>query len=430
MSRKWFTRFGVVVLVAATAAAYGVPGVARAASGGALTASAPGITPKTITIGYITDETGVASSTFADGPGGAQARIAWQNAHGGVDGRRLVLVPVDDQSNPTQNKTAAEDLVEAHHVFGVIDFSAFTFEAAPYLSQQGVPVTGDGFDGPEWVQPQSRNMFSWGALVDEPINGTVYNYTNDAELLKAEGVTKLAGLAYAISNSSTASIRSIMTAAEQLGIKKCYENLSVPFGGVDFTADVLSMQKAGCNGVVGSFVDSSDLAMSSAVKRSGMKATQMYFTGYDSQIQNNAANRAAFAGDWVAVSFDPSSTGAANQTMFGALQKYDHGYVKGDIPDLGLYGSYLAADLMIQGLEAGGRNPSRVSFINGLHKVSSYTASGLLATSPISFNHFGTPSMIPVTSCGQFAAIKGTHFVDYDGGKNVCGKRIPINMNA
>ena len=29
-----------------------------------------------ITIGYITSGTGVASSTFADGPGGAQARVA------------------------------------------------------------------------------------------------------------------------------------------------------------------------------------------------------------------------------------------------------------------------------------------------------------------------------------------------------------------
>ena len=38
-------------------------------------------------------ETGSASSTFADGPAAAQARIAAQNAKGGIDGRKIVLVP-------------------------------------------------------------------------------------------------------------------------------------------------------------------------------------------------------------------------------------------------------------------------------------------------------------------------------------------------
>ena len=45
-----------------------------------------------IVIGYISDQTGVASSTFADGQGGAQARIDAQNARGGVNGHELVLV--------------------------------------------------------------------------------------------------------------------------------------------------------------------------------------------------------------------------------------------------------------------------------------------------------------------------------------------------
>jgi branched-chain amino acid transport system substrate-binding protein len=399
-------------------------------SGGALKASAPGITATTITLGYITSQTGVASSTFADGPGGVQARIALQNANGGVDGRKIVLVPIDDQSSPTQDLTASQDLVQTKNVFGVIDFSPFTFGGARYLSQKGVPVTGFGFDGPEWAQPQSTNMFSWSPLVDTPIGGAEYAYTTGAQVLKAAGVTKLAGLGYGISNSSQTSIKAILTAAEQLGISKCYLNQSVPFGGVDFTATVLAIKQAGCDGVVGSFVDSSDIALSGAVKNAGLtNVKQEYFTGYDSQILDNPSAATAFAGSLVGVSYDPNSTKPAIQAMFSAMKQYDPQYKAGSIPDLGLYGSYISADEMIFGLQKAGPNPTRSSFISSLRQVGSYNAGGILATT-VPFTGFGTPAMLPATQCAQYASISNGKFVLFENGKLICGKLIKVNNNA
>lgn len=418
---------------ATTAAPSSPSGSSSATSGAPLTASVPGISATTITLGYITSETGVASSTFADGPAAAQARIDLQNAQGGVDGRKIVLVPVDDASSPAQDLSAAQELVETKHAFGVVDFSPFTFGGAKYLSQQGVPVTGFGFDGPEWAEPSSSNMFSWSPVVDTPIpdpGGPAYAYNTTAEVLKDAGVTKLAALGYGISNSSQTSIHAIMTAAEALGIAKCYENESVPFGGVDFTADVLAIKGAGCNGVVGSFVDSSDVALSEAVKQAGLtNMHQLYFTGYDSDILGTSSSADAFAGDYVGVSFDPNSTIPAVQTMFSTLKQYDPGYKAGAIPDLGLYGSYISADLMIDGLEKAGSNPTRASFISSMRGVSSYNAGGLLA-SPIGFTNFGTPGMLPQTSCGQFAYISAGKFVYYDGGKDICGTLFKVNPNA
>lgn len=434
MRKGRLLRLGAGMAVVLLAAACGSSGSSKGSGagtstgGGGLTASAPGVTPTTITIGYITSQTGVASSTFADGPGGAQARVALQNARGGVDGRRIVLVPVDDQSSPAQDQTAAQDLIQQHNVFGIVDFSPFTFGGTTYLSQQGVPVTGFGFDGPEWAAPTSTNMFSWSPLVDTPIQGKEYGYTTNAQVLKAVGVTKLGGLGYGISASSQASIRAILTAAESLGIKKCYENQSVPFGGVDFTAAVLAIKGAGCDGVVGSFVDSSDLALSGAIKHAGLNVKQMYFTGYDSQIESSATNRAAFEGAYVAVSYDPNATDTASKTMFDALKKYDSAYT-GGIPDLGLYGSYISTDEMIYGLEQAGKNPTRQSFIANMHKVTGYNAGGLLST-PIGFTNFGTPQMLPQTQCGKYAYIQGTKFVYYNGGQLVCGKLIEINPNV
>ena len=235
----------------------------------------------------------MASSTFADGTGGAQARIDLQNAKGGIDGHPLKLVAEDDQSSPASDNTAAEDLVTNKHAMVVINYSPFAFGSDKFLQQQGIPVVGSAFDGPEWGEQPNSNMFSWAAVDSTPFGGQYYTYTTTGKFLKDIGVTKYAGLGYGISPSSQASIYAAIAAAEKFGIKQCYLNQSVPFGGVDFTADVLQIKAGDCNGVTGSFVDNSDLALSGAVKQGGVTAKQLYFTGYDQDVLSSASTRAA-----------------------------------------------------------------------------------------------------------------------------------------
>src|SRR5580658_4927586 len=73
-----------------------------------------------ILLGFVTDETGSASSTYTDAFDGAEARIDAQNAIGGVNGHKLVLVEEDDQSTPTGNLTASQILL-SKGVFGILE---------------------------------------------------------------------------------------------------------------------------------------------------------------------------------------------------------------------------------------------------------------------------------------------------------------------
>ena len=114
---RWAALLAAGCLAAAGTLVLAGSGVASAAKG-------------PIVFGYISDLTGVASPNFADGPGGAQARIDLQNAKGGIDGRPLKLVVEDDQSSPATNVTAAQDLVENKGALLVIDNSVFTFSSA------------------------------------------------------------------------------------------------------------------------------------------------------------------------------------------------------------------------------------------------------------------------------------------------------------
>jgi branched-chain amino acid transport system substrate-binding protein len=364
--------------------------------------------------------TGVSSSTFADGAGGAQARFALQNAQGGINGHPIKLVAKDDQSSPSTNQTAAQDLVSADHVFGVIEDSAFTYGAARYLNQQGVPVTGGGFDGTEW--PMYSNMFATIPLEDAPVAGVYYSDNTVALALKQAGVTKLAGLGYGIGFSSPESIRAAFVGAQPLGVSKCYENLSVPFGGVDFTADVLQIKSAGCDGVVGSFVDNSDVALSQAVKNAGLTDKQMYFTAYDQSVLDSPSAEAALNGDYFRAQENFTTPNAATQQMLNALKQYDPAY-KGGIPDFGLAGAYLAADLIVKGLQMAGPNPTPKSFITNLRTLSSYDAGGILS-SPTSFAGFGTSAIVPQKICMYYLQLQGTKYVALNSGQPICGQRI------
>jgi branched-chain amino acid transport system substrate-binding protein len=99
------------------------------------------------------------------------ARIAAQNAAGGVNGRKIVLVTEDDQSTTAGDATAARVLVQQKGVFAVMGYSSFLFASTKYLQQQGVPVTGTAFDGPEWGMEPYSNMFSANPRLPRPTTG-------------------------------------------------------------------------------------------------------------------------------------------------------------------------------------------------------------------------------------------------------------------
>ena len=101
-----------------------------------------------ITIAYITDLTGEGASENGDSPAGFDARIAMQNAEGGVNGHKLVGLVIDDQTSPSQIATAVQEADSK--AFGIVSQSPLFFLADKYPNQAGVPVTGSYDDGPEW----------------------------------------------------------------------------------------------------------------------------------------------------------------------------------------------------------------------------------------------------------------------------------------
>ncbi len=377
-----------------------------------------------ITIGLITELSGGAASQYIGAQYGVEARFDAQNAKGGVNGHQLKVVTVDDQSTSTGNQLAAQDLVETKGVFGVIDDSTVVYGASVYLHQAGVPVVGDGNDGPEWGQQPYSNMFGLIPPSTTTFNGVTYGYNTDVAFMKGIGVTKLAIISVDVPAAITAQMSTIKEASA-IGIKNCYDNDTLPIADVDFTAVALSLKSSDCNGVILEGVPEQVVSLSEAIREAGISLKQFYYTLTSNLLTQPAAHQALIGGYALLTGIDLTDPTPAQKAMVATLKKYIPNF--SEINDQAAFLSYEAADLMIKGLELAGKNPTRGAFISNLRKVSGlYTAGGLLPPPGVTFQHFGTSGMLPKTSCDQFQVVTKKGLIPYENGKEICGSRVTV----
>jgi branched-chain amino acid transport system substrate-binding protein len=406
---------GVTALITPTLVG-GVSTNQAGASTPAPTASAPGITKTTIKIGILNDQTGIAASTFDKGASAIEARFKELNAAGGVNGRKITWVVDDTASSPSAVTTAAQDLVQNKHVFAIVELSAFFFTAAPYLAQAGIPVTGVSLDGPEWFEQPNTNLFSFTGNGTK--NGPAYS---DGGFWKAIGAKKIS---YVESNnpSSISEGNGVYAAIAKDGLQACAKTV-IPLGSVNFTAYALTFKADGCDTADCSCVLSSSLAMATALRQAGLTSTKIIFAaGPTDDIHQNPQDEAAAKGAYFpGVTSSPTYSNAAGKAFIASLKKYDPQYT-GGLPDLGTADGWQAANLMVEGLQVAGPNPTRQSFITNLRKVTNWADSGL-STMPISFVDFG---QAPPVQCFTYVQFDGKKYVPFPkSGKPFCGKLIP-----
>src|SRR5438045_1117553 len=92
--------------------------VACCAAPVALAGGSPGVTPTAITIGGTAPISGPAA-LFGSVARGADAYFKYVNAHGGVNGRKVRYVYLDDAYEPAKTVQLTRQLVEQDHVFAV-----------------------------------------------------------------------------------------------------------------------------------------------------------------------------------------------------------------------------------------------------------------------------------------------------------------------
>jgi branched-chain amino acid transport system substrate-binding protein len=375
-----------------------------------------------LTIALIVSETGQAASQFADGPIGFRARVAQQNAQGGIDGHKIVPLVIDDQTNPTTVVTAVQQAISKGAI-GIVSDSPLFFAAAKYPHQAGIPVTGGTFDGPEWGTQPYTNMF---ASDTGSINPKYPVSTLGGDFLKSKGGTVLGSYGYGISPSSARSAVGTAKSFEHAGGKTGVLNTSIPFGGVDFTTESLVAKSKKVNALYAGMDNNSNFALATSLKQAGVKLKVVTFpTGYEPDVINSPA-WSVVQGFYFETTFRPTAIPNAGTVQFAkALQKYQ-GRPPAQFPTFNIYESWLGADLMIKGLQLAGPNPTSAAVIKALRGVKSYNGNGLLPVSTNYTTNFGHD--LP-KACAWFMQAQTKGFVPVST-TPTCGTDIPGTQTA
>jgi ABC-type branched-subunit amino acid transport system substrate-binding protein len=160
--------------------------VAAACGGGSAspttnTASAPGITATTITIGSHQPLTGPAAPGYSEISKSSNAYFQWLDAHGGVNGRTITYTYYDDGYNPQTTSTVVHKLVLQDNVFAIFNGLGTPTHTAvvDYLNTSKVPdlFVASGCDC--WNQT-SKWPYTYGWQPDYIIEGKITGkYVND-----------------------------------------------------------------------------------------------------------------------------------------------------------------------------------------------------------------------------------------------------------
>ncbi|HVA06812.1 MAG TPA: ABC transporter substrate-binding protein [Acidimicrobiales bacterium] len=370
-----------------------------------------------LTVALITSQTGLAGPEYGDAAQGFLARIALQNAHGGVNGHKIVPLVINDNSNPTTVVTGVQEAISKGAI-GIVSESPVFFLAAKYPQQSGIPVTGGSFDGPEWGTQPYTNMFAAdsGSIDPKyPVN-TVFS-----SFLRAHGGTTIGSYAYQISPTSvrgaTYTADGFKTEGGQIGVL----GTSIPFGSVAFTPEALLAKQKNVNAVFAAMDGDSNVALATAFKQAGVKTKAVVFpTGYEPSIVGTPA-WSSVQGDYFVAEFRPAAVpDAATEQLTSALQKYEH-RSPSNFYDYGIAEAWMGADLMMKGIQLAGSNPTSAAVVHGLRNLKSYNGAGLVAH-PVNYaTDFGHD---PATTCLWYLQAQKKGFVPVSS-QPWCGHDIP-----
>lgn len=225
----------VTVLAAGLAGGIGT----SAGAGAQAVAHAPGVSQKTITIGLSTDLTGANSTIGLGAEYGVYMAEHEIDAHGGINGRKLVVDVADSQSTPEGGLAAVRQLIQSDHVFAIDvgSGSGAALGGLSFVEGQGTPYLASVPSVPQILHPFFANVFQ-GAVVPPATEMPL-----DVAAVKKYLKVKTVALVISSDSYALAAEPLLEKAFAKAGIKVVtVENYTD--GSTDFSAQILGVKNA------------------------------------------------------------------------------------------------------------------------------------------------------------------------------------------
>lgn len=360
------------------------------------TASAPGVTPTSITAGNVSGITGAVSDSFTPGYQAVEAVFDSINRFGGICGRQLELSVEDDQQNSSSNEADVQALIPKVLAF-VGSLSDADNGGVPAMVSAGVPDLGPAIN-----VNRSNSPVYWSATGGSVTIKNGQEYLNDGWLKGLQQYNDLpksiAVLAYSIPISAQAG-QEYAAVFKSLGVALCYTNYSIPPApGTVMGSVVTTMDNDHCGGVFTTMdvVGNADMLQDMQSDGYHPPLISTTYEGYTPDQISLAGSQAATGLD-IGLASVPLTADVPGVTEYSQqMATYQPGQ---PLTEFGLE-AWADAELYVYALLKAGRNPTRASLTSALAAVSDWTSDGAFGAYTPS-NRTGPPCVTNVEYNGS-----------------------------
>ena len=354
-------------------------------------AHAQGVTADSISLGQSASLTGPSAELGSEMKAGADAYFNAINDAGGINGRKIKLLSLDDAGSPERTKANTLKLLNEDQVFALFGYTgAYSINPIlPLVEKNKVPFFAPASGDLTTREPVSRYVFNIRASYIEETEKIV-------EQLSRRGITKVA-MFYQNDAFGRAGLAGVERA-----LRSRKSNILI-FGSADrnsinVSSSAQTIAKSGAQAVIISAGADTASAFIKEMKKLGANAQICLLSSVGAKTlaaQLGDAGRGIEVSQVVPLPFsDSEPLGREYLKRIGGPGKASFASLEG----------YIAASIFVEGLKKSGKVPSRESFIDALDKLGAVDLRGYRVKLSAD-NHNGS-SMVELTVLGTGGTYK------------------------
>jgi ABC-type branched-subunit amino acid transport system substrate-binding protein len=348
--------------------------LALAASG---IAAAQGVTDTQILLGQSVALTGPAAQLGLDMQAGSKLYFDYVNAHGGVNGRKIVVKTLDDGYDPVRAKANTQKLINEDKVFALFGYVGTPTSAAsmPIFTEAKVPFVGP-FTGAESLRtPVNRYIFNVRASYFDETEAIVQHLT-------AMSVDKIA-IFYQNDAYGQAGLEGVERAMKKRNLQLVAKG-TVERNTVDVKAAVATMSKVQPQAIImiGAYKACAQFIKDMKARNLNPTFWNVSFVGSKALAKElDREGRGVQISQVVPFPWDPTIQVVKEYRKLTDEAKGEVGF--------GTLEGFIAAKVMVEGLRRAGKRLDRDGFVRAMETLDPYDTGGF----KVSFapdNHSGS----------------------------------------
>jgi ABC-type branched-subunit amino acid transport system substrate-binding protein len=360
--------------------------------------------------GYTNDEVRIGVHLDLSGPinfwgvpmrNGHLMRIEEQNEKGGVHGRRIRLIIEDNAYDPKKGLLATQKLIQQDRVFALVGVLGTPVAMASMQTalEAGVPMLYPGSNAREMFEPYHKMKFSMSAPYDGQVRAGL-------KWLAGQKAVKRFGIIYQDDEFGKELRDAWVQQARALNIEVAAE-ASYKRGDTSFTSQVARMRQANVDLIGLGTVVRETVGVAGETKKLGWQVNMLTSAAACNGAVPNLG-KDVVEGIYMVCQYVPFDYATETQAVKDWMDRYKKRF--GTDADVSAAISYDMQEMVIQALQAAGRDLSMDRFLTGLEGIRNWQSTfGAPAQSFGPNQHLGTRAavMTQITG-GKFKRLTGT----------------------